>query len=248
MKDGQPIRGGIPLAFPQFAGDGPLPNHGFARTSLWTCVEQELGRVVLSLEASAATKLLWPYDFNAWLTVQFDAQTLTTRLRITNTDAQTISFQALQHTYHRLTQPLNDNVQLLGLQEQFYLDKTQDKARKELIEPALLITKETDAIFPKVASPNNTAHVTLKQLSHNTVVTFGATKTSAEGQLLPQPCDMVVWNPWIAKAKAMADFGDDEYVEMVCIEPGCVVDKVELMAGEQFELMQDIKVGVGSKM
>jgi glucose-6-phosphate 1-epimerase len=28
----------------------------------------------------------------------------------------------------------------------------------------------------------------------------------------------VVWNPWIAKAKRMADFGDDEYEEMVCVE------------------------------
>jgi D-hexose-6-phosphate mutarotase len=28
----------------------------------------------------------------------------------------------------------------------------------------------------------------------------------------------VVWNPWIAKAKAMADFGDDEWPGMVCVE------------------------------
>jgi D-hexose-6-phosphate mutarotase len=28
----------------------------------------------------------------------------------------------------------------------------------------------------------------------------------------------VVWNPWIAKAKAMTDFGDDEWPLMLCIE------------------------------
>ena len=28
----------------------------------------------------------------------------------------------------------------------------------------------------------------------------------------------VVWNPWIAKARAMPDFGDDEWPEMVCVE------------------------------
>ena len=28
----------------------------------------------------------------------------------------------------------------------------------------------------------------------------------------------VVWNPWIAKAKAMPDFGDDEWPGMLCIE------------------------------
>ena len=28
----------------------------------------------------------------------------------------------------------------------------------------------------------------------------------------------MVWNPWIDKSKAMADFGDDEYKEMICAE------------------------------
>lgn len=28
----------------------------------------------------------------------------------------------------------------------------------------------------------------------------------------------VVWNPWIAKAAAMPDFGDDEWPRMLCIE------------------------------
>jgi glucose-6-phosphate 1-epimerase len=28
----------------------------------------------------------------------------------------------------------------------------------------------------------------------------------------------VVWNPWIDKAKALTDFGDDEWTAMLCIE------------------------------
>jgi glucose-6-phosphate 1-epimerase len=31
--------------------------------------------------------------------------------------------------------------------------------------------------------------------------------------------DTVVWNPWIEKAKALADFGDEEYRSMLCVEP-----------------------------
>src|SRR5579862_9781304 len=37
FRDGAPIRGGIPVIFPQFATEGSLPRHGFARTSQWTC-------------------------------------------------------------------------------------------------------------------------------------------------------------------------------------------------------------------
>ena len=38
MFDGrQPIRGGVPVIFPQFGRpDQSLPMHGFARSSLWT--------------------------------------------------------------------------------------------------------------------------------------------------------------------------------------------------------------------
>ena len=32
----------------------------------------------------------------------------------------------------------------------------------------------------------------------------------------------VVWNPWIAKAQQMSDFGNDEYERMLCIESGNV--------------------------
>ena len=42
----------------------------------------------------------------------------------------------------------------------------------------------------------------------------------------------VVWNPWIAKAKAMADFGDEEWPQMVCIETCNVnIHEVKLDSG-----------------
>ena len=36
---GDPIRGGIPVVFPQFANTGPLPQHGFARKTEWQLAE-----------------------------------------------------------------------------------------------------------------------------------------------------------------------------------------------------------------
>jgi D-hexose-6-phosphate mutarotase len=47
----------------------------------------------------------------------------------------------------------------------------------------------------------------------------------------------VVWNPWIAKAKAMPDFGDEEYKTMLCVESGNVADNaLTLSPGESASL------------
>ena len=40
----------------------------------------------------------------------------------------------------------------------------------------------------------------------------------------------VVWNPWVAKAKAMPDFGDDEWSGMVCVETANAMDDAVTLA------------------
>src|SRR4051812_22855354 len=61
------IRGGVPVIFPQFAAEGPLPRHGFARTSEWTLlgVQQTEGNALASLELrdSPDTLRIWPASF-----------------------------------------------------------------------------------------------------------------------------------------------------------------------------------------
>ena len=34
----------------------------------------------------------------------------------------------------------------------------------------------------------------------------------------------MVWNPWIGRARQLADFGDDEYHEMICVETALAGD------------------------
>ena len=53
----------------------------------------------------------------------------------------------------------------------------------------------------------------------------------------------VVWNPWIAKAQRMADFGDHEWPQMCCIETGNVGPcAVTLEPGAVHELSARIRV------
>ena len=40
--------------------------------------------------------------------------------------------------------------------------------------------------------------------------------------------DCVLWNPWIDKSKKMSDFDDNEYKNMICIEPGNVYKPITL--------------------
>jgi len=47
--------------------------------------------------------------------------------------------------------------------------------------------------------------------------------------------DIVVWNPWNEKAAGMADFGDEEFHRMICVEAGEVAEFIALAAGDSWE-------------
>lgn len=59
--------------------------------------------------------------------------------------------------------------------------------------------------------------------------------------------DVVVWNPWVDKAKKLSDFGDEEFKCMVCIEPANAAkyvagEPVVVKAGETWTASQSIHV------
>jgi glucose-6-phosphate 1-epimerase len=63
FRSGTPIRGGVPVIFPQFAGEGALPKkHGFARTALWRVAERSSSHELrLRLTEADASHALWPF-------------------------------------------------------------------------------------------------------------------------------------------------------------------------------------------
>lgn len=56
-----------------------------------------------------------------------------------------------------------------------------------------------------------------------------------------EPISCVVWNPYIEKAKGMSDFGDEQYHEMICVEPGLLGNPL-LMCGSTSKLTQVIEM------
>lgn len=54
--------------------------------------------------------------------------------------------------------------------------------------------------------------------------------------------DAVVWNPWNKKAKALADFGNDEYNRMVCVEAAAIENEITLQPGEEWKGKMELSV------
>ncbi|GMF32113.1 unnamed protein product [Phytophthora lilii] len=75
-----------------------------------------------------------------------------------------------------------------------------------------------------------------------TVEKAGFIGGSASQNNVETQTDAVVWNPWADRAKTMDDFGDEEYKNMVAVEPGRVSVKQALPAGQTYTLQETISV------
>ena len=121
MDGTAPIRGGVPIAFPQFADSGPLKLHGFARTSTWAVSSQSTASISLTLSEDEETLSIWPHRFTLIYTVTLGASNLNLSLRCLNTGTTQLQFSACLHTYFRFDG--TENVEIKGLEGCVYVDK-----------------------------------------------------------------------------------------------------------------------------
>jgi D-hexose-6-phosphate mutarotase len=219
FERGVPIRGGIPIIFPWFGPREGKPAHGFARTSEWTLVEPPPGsdsaiKLKFRLADTAGTSDTAP--FVAEYEVEVGA-TLGLSLSIINlSEHQVFTFEACLHTYFHIGDV--HTVSVSGLHGCEYLDKCDNQARKRDTDDKIIITRETDRTYLNTGNLVEIIDPTLGRRIQ--IDTTGANST-------------VVWNPWIAKSQAMPDFGDDEYLRMICVESGNVADnRVTLPPGQ----------------
>jgi D-hexose-6-phosphate mutarotase len=207
-RPGKPIRGGVPICFPWFgpkAGSPSSPAHGVARLLPWALANADVdprGRVraTLRLDSDDYTRGLYPDDFSATFTVTVGAQ-LKMELAVRNTGAGPMVFEEALHTYFAVSDARRIGV--TGLEGAPYLDKVEAFARKRGEAAPIAITAETDRVYP--GALGSATLVDPDWQRRITVHKSGSATT-------------VVWNPWVDKARAMADFGDDEWKEMICVE------------------------------
>jgi glucose-6-phosphate 1-epimerase len=220
------IRGGVPVCWPWFGAAGEsvgegLPSHGFARTSKWAVKEiKELTNGVeleLSLTDSEETRKLWPYQFELVLKATL-TETVKLDLITNNTGKQAFSYCAALHTYLTISNP--ESVLISGLNNN-YQDKL-DAGKSKTGDGNLQINAPVDSIYQKAADA-----VLLDDKGFNRQLTITNSGNDSE----------VVWNPWVAGAKAFADMPDDGYQTMLCIESAITgQDGQKVTAGESHTL------------
>jgi D-hexose-6-phosphate mutarotase len=204
----KPIRGGVPLIFPWFgarAGHPEAPAHGFARLAEWeveslTIDGDEIVTAVFLLKSDSLTRALWPHDFTMRFRVAVD-RTLRLTLEVENSGTEPFSFENALHTYLAVEDVRETAT--TGLEGTEYFDKTDGMQRKKQGPDPIRITQETDRIFENT---RKTCVVEDAKAKRKITVEKSGSQTT------------VVWNPWIAKAAAMADFGDEEWPKMLCVE------------------------------
>ena len=220
FRDGAAIRGGIPVIFPQFAAEGPLPRHGFARTAEWTVesvaqLSDGDASATLTLRDSTVSRTIWPHPFLATVAVRVGGTRLAVSLAVENVGDTPFSFTAALHSYLRVHQLRG--AELLGLHGRQYRESS---ARTKLLfdhDEAVRVSGEVDRVY--VDAPRRLALREPGRLLELEMVDFP---------------DVVVWNPGPTRAASLSDMEPGGEQRMLCVEAAAVQQPVVLEAGSRW--------------
>ncbi|MBI2305668.1 MAG: D-hexose-6-phosphate mutarotase [Rhodocyclales bacterium] len=212
-----PIRGGIPVCFPQFAGLGKLPKHGFVRTRRWEESGRSTGKdyamASFAIGDDAETRKLWPHAFRAEITVNLENNRLDVELAVDNTSDAPLAFTAALHSYLRVTEV--EDVGLEGLYGHEYRDAARGDRIVKDTGTRLAFEGETDRIYHGVKRP--------------LLLNAGNLSLGIDQEGFP---DVVVWNPWVERCAALADMAPSDWRHLLCVEAAVARQPVTLAAGE----------------
>ena len=222
LQPGKAIRGGVPLCWPWFGkhgSDASQPQHGVARTALWTVnaiARSELGfHVKLNGprhgELSSSLSLVLGDSVDMALTTRNHGKTVAT-------------VSAALHSYIAVGDIRQ--VSLAGLENAPLHDKLSD-SHGTLPASPWRFEGPTDAVVASGAA---------------TVLHDAAWQRTVS--IKPSGSDStVVWTPWAAGAAALADMPDDGWQHFVCVEAANAgADSRQIAPGDSHTLGQHLHV------
>lgn len=219
FQPGSPIRGGVPLIFPWFGAREGFPAHGALRVTTWNLMQTRrlpdgTVRLIFRMPPEDECEVDFIVTVGASLTME---------LMVTNTGRSDFTFENCLHSYFKVRSIARSAI--TGLSGTRYFDQLLAAEFTDTAE-ILRINAETDRIYQDTAA---TVEIHDSELRH----TIRVRKSGSQST--------VVWNPWIEKSRRMPDFGDREYLHMVCVESGNLRENfITLPPGESSALKVEI--------
>lgn len=207
LEPGKAIRGGIPLLWPWFGAgaDGKhAPAHGIARISAWNLLQAKVSPVgtasiILGLDGGAVDAGLapeLPRDYRLELHISMGKTLIVQLVVMAGEDA--LVFEDGLHSYFAVGDIGKTRIE--GLDGAAFSNRLTDSCATQ--QGDVTFDAETDQIFESQAS--------LRIVDEEWNRTLLIEKVGS--------VQSVIWNPWIAKAAATADLGDDDWQHFVCAE------------------------------
>ena len=237
-----------------------MPSHGFLRCNYWQTLtdtvydnDNEAGcEFKLELkDAKSETRgdSIWAardgdgddkVDCTVLFKVVVKPTSLTTTLTIQNTGSKSFDYQTLLHTYYKINGSkalCKTSCNVVGLEGYSVDDKiTNEKSTQD--STPIAIDREVDRIYTPTDSTSNNLNVIICTGDDGSKVGLKATcKDHDEKEV---PVSVVVWNPFVDKAKRLGDFDDDEYHDMLCVEPGILSGNEGIAPGKSVSFEQVI--------
>ncbi|MEM7591031.1 MAG: D-hexose-6-phosphate mutarotase [Cyanobacteria bacterium P01_A01_bin.83] len=223
---GKAIRGGAPICWPWFGPDPEAQgraNHGLARNRMWSIREvvttqDGATKIILGLEDTPQTRSIWDYSFDLAIAITVGRE-LTVDLITRNTGENSFTITQALHTYFKIGDIRQ--VTVLGLKGCEYLDKV-DGGQQKTQTNEVTFTGECDRIYLDVPE-----QLTIDDpvLDRKIRVTASNSKTA------------IVWNPDADISASMADLGDQDYKDFVCVETANAAQEIiEVAAGEAYTM------------
>lgn len=246
------IRGGIPLCFPQFGQpDKSYPQHGFLRNNYWKEVtgsrfdDEEAAGVVMELALKDVVNSRggkWDItdtmlDAKCTYTVKIKGDGFATTITMENTGEETFDFQVLLHNYFLVQNRMaldGEQCNVKGLEGYTVSDKVSGEEYVLGTDPVTI----PESLIDRVYTPSNGKHDLSLTIAAGPSNNLSLT-ASGEVDGTKVPVSGVVWNP-MEKAKTMGDFGDDQNVDMICVEPGLLSNVPLLEGGKKASFTQNI--------
>jgi len=143
------------------------------------------------------------------------------RLTVANHAESPLHFEEALHTYLAVGDA--PQVEIRGLANTEFLDKTDGFQRKRQTEDVLTLTKETDRPYL-----NTAATVTLDDPILHRRIVVAKTKSLTT----------VIWNPWVEVSAKLPDMSADGWRGMTCIETANAVENAITLAPHTAHTME----------